>query len=94
MSELLRVEVALALADRQQLVTVQVPAGSTIRDAVQASGIASHFPELELDELEKGIWGRRRPEDHEVRSGDRVEIYRPLVVDPREARRRRAGRSG
>ncbi|MDA0978320.1 MAG: RnfH family protein, partial [Proteobacteria bacterium] len=64
------------------------------RDAVQASGIASHFPELELDELEKGIWGRRRPEDHEVRSGDRVEIYRPLVVDPREARRRRAGRSG
>lgn len=84
------VEVVLALPDRQALRSLELPAGSTVRDALDASGLAADFPEVAIDPGRVGVFGRLRPAGHVLQSGDRVEIYRPLKVDPREARRERA----
>ena len=89
-----RVEVAFAAPDRQVVVSLSLPAGASIRDAVEASGLLQAFPEHDLPALEKGVWGEKKPDDSELRDGDRVEIYRPLRIDAREARRRRAQRQG
>ena len=68
-----------------------LPAGATVADALRASGLQARYPVLDLATVALGIWGVRcRPEDL-VRDRDRVEVYRPLLVDPKEARRRRAG---
>jgi len=84
------VEVVFALAERQMLVSVALAAGATARDAVNASGIAREFPDQELSACRLGIWGRLIEGDQVLQDGDRIEIYRPLTVDPREARRRLA----
>ena len=89
MSEL-KIEVAFGLARQQTLLSVTVPTGSSVAHALAASGIEAMYPELKLDELPVGIWGRIVARDHEVGPGDRVEIYRPLDMDPREARRQLA----
>ena len=87
MSEPINVELVLAMPDRQQLLSVEVESGATIADVIASSGIADRFPEVDMDVLETGIWGKPLPRDHVVRDGDRVEFYRPLQMDPREARR-------
>ena len=89
------VEVVFALPRRQVLLGVNLEEGSTVADAVEASGLAAQFPEEQLDALPTGIWGRPADRDCVVRDGDRVEIYRPLEIDPREARRQlaQAGRT-
>jgi putative ubiquitin-RnfH superfamily antitoxin RatB of RatAB toxin-antitoxin module len=87
----MRVEVVFALADRQELLAVELPAGSTVGAAIERSGLAKRFPEFDLDALQAGIWGKPRARSHVVREGDRVEIYRPLERDPREARRLKVG---
>lgn len=84
------VEVVLATPERQVLLALHVPEGSSVADVIAASGIASHFPDLPLDEMPTGIWGKGVTRDNKVREGDRVELYRPLLTDPREARRQRA----
>ncbi len=84
------VEVVLATPERQVLLALHVPEGSSVADVIAASGIASHFPDLPLDDMPTGIWGKGVTRDNKVREGDRVELYRPLLTDPREARRRRA----
>ncbi len=89
----IRVEVVLALRDRQELRTLELDAGATVGDAVEASGLAEAFPEVEIDPERLGIFGRVFPPDHVLRDRDRVEIYRPLKIDPREARRKRAAGS-
>ncbi len=93
--DLIAVEVVFALADRQELIAVTIPADSTVRDAIEASAIASRFPDQDLSSGPVGIWGRRVERDHRLKDGDRVELYRPLKIDPREARRQLAaeGRS-
>ena len=84
--------VAVAFSPRPRVVdhcTVELPLGSDLRAAVVGSGVLDRHG-LMLDEaLRCGVWGKLRPLDHPLRHGDRVEIYRPLKVDPKEARRKR-----
>ena len=84
------VELAVATAERQVLLRLEVAAGSRVRDVITRSDIGSRFPELDLDEMPVGIWGRPVSRDCLVGPGDRVELYRPLGIDPRDARRLRA----
>ena len=84
------VEVAYALLDHQVIVSLEVEAGTTALQAVELSAIRQQFTELENAELDLGVFGRSRPPDHVLRAGDRVEIYRDLLVDPKENRRQRA----
>lgn len=84
------VQVAYARPERQLVLDVQVPAGTTAREAVRLSAIASHFPDIDPEEAPLGIYGRAVEGSEPLRPGDRVEIYRPLEIDPREARRQRA----
>jgi uncharacterized protein len=84
----MRVEVVYAVRDAADAVTVELPAGATVRDAVAASGIADRHPGLELSAL--GIFGRHVSPETRLSDGDRVEIYRPLAIDPKERRRQRA----
>lgn len=86
----MQVEVVFALPDRQRLETVIVPEGATVADAIRRSGIQNHFEDVRLDELDVGVWGEPVERDHVVSEGDRVEIYRPLEMDPRDARRLKA----
>ena len=86
--EPLRIELAWSPAPRQVTTTVlALPVGSTIADALDASG-------LQVDGAQCGIWGRVQTLDHVLREGDRVELYRPLQVDPKEARRLRYKKQG
>ena len=84
------VEVVLATPERQVLLTVNVEAGASVADVVVSSGIESRFPGLAVADMAVGIWGKPVSRDSEVNAGDRIELYRPLEIDPREARRQRA----
>lgn len=83
----LRVEVVYALPERQWLVAVSLPASATARQAVAASGLLQQHPDIDLDRAALGVFGAVVTHDQILRDGDRVEIYRPLRIDPREARR-------
>ena len=85
----LRIELAYSPAPRQvHTLAATLPPGSTVADALHASGwLQAHG--LTLDALACGVWGRVKPLDHPLRDGDRIELYRPLTVDPKEARRLR-----
>ena len=85
-----QVEVVFATPDLQVVIEVDLVAGMTIDDAIRQSGIQASFPDDNLDELPTGIWGSKKDRATLVTAGDRVEIYRPLVLTPQEARRRRA----
>jgi putative ubiquitin-RnfH superfamily antitoxin RatB of RatAB toxin-antitoxin module len=86
------VEVAYALPERQRIVAVKVPAGTTAFAAAERSGIAALFEGLDLATARMGIFGKAigDPRTHVLAEGDRVEIYRPLKADPKEARKARA----
>ena len=84
------VEVAYALPGRQRVVQLPLRDGMTALDAVQAAGLEREFPEIAGRDLVLGIYGRRVESTQVLRSGDRIEIYRPLRFDPREARRKAA----
>ena len=86
----LRVEVVYATADRQAVTRVQLPSGSSVRDAIRASRLVAEFPEIDLEQNRVGIFGEPVGLDRPLADGERVEIYRPLIADPKEARRRRA----
>ena len=88
----LSVEVVYALASGEDAVTLTLAAGATAADAVRASGVLERHPEIDLGRQRLGIYGRVVAEKAPLRDGDRVEIYRPLPVDAKEARRRRAFR--
>ena len=83
MTETVRVEVVFALPGRQVLLDVAVPQGTTAAGAVLLSGIAGQFPDVEVASLPLGIFGKRVTADRVVQDGDRVELYRPLLADPR-----------
>lgn len=96
MSEaLVRIEVVYATVERQALLALEVPAGTTVRQALRLSDIGARFPELDLAQCPVGIFGKavRDPEARVVEAGERIEIYRPLLADPKEARRLRAARA-
>ncbi|SEO55264.1 RnfH family protein [Aquisalimonas asiatica] len=84
------IQVAYARPERQCVLDLSVPAGTTAREAVQASGITDLFGEIDARSAPIGIYGRAVEDAQPLREGDRVEIYRPLVIDPKEARRQRA----
>lgn len=89
------VELVLATAERQVLLAMQVASGSTAADVIAHSGIHMEFPEVRVEELKLGVWGKLVAGDYVVQGGDRIELYRALRIDPREARRQlaRAGRT-
>ncbi len=87
----MQVEVVFALPGRQLLRSVELPVGSTVADAIRRSDLASEFPGIDLDGLQAGVWGTPTERGRRLQDGDRVELYRPLEMDPREARRLKAG---
>lgn len=94
-AEMIRVEVAYALPDRQRLIALEVPVGTTMTEAVQRSGLLVEFPDINLATAPMGIFGKREvaPASRVLLAGDRVELYRPLPVDPKEARKARAAKA-
>ncbi len=86
----LAVTVAYATTGQQALLPVRVAPGSTVGEAIHTSGILQQFPEIDLARQAVGIFGERAALGDPVRDGDRIEIYRPLRADPKEARRARA----
>ena len=89
---MLEVEVAYALSHQQFLRRLKMPSGSTFRQAIVQSGVLSKFPEIDLKSVKVGIFSRPVDLDVLLNSGDRVEIYRPLILSPTDARRLRAER--
>ncbi len=89
------VEVAYARPDRQKIISLVVPEGTTLLQAAEKSGICDDFPEINLQDAKMGIFGKMvvNPAEHILNSGERVEIYRPLTIDPKEMRKRRAEKS-
>jgi putative ubiquitin-RnfH superfamily antitoxin RatB of RatAB toxin-antitoxin module len=85
----LRITVAFCAPGVEDVSEVKLPLGSTVRDAIAAARLHERRPELK-DPIDAGIWGRRCSLDQPLTQGDRVEIYRPLVIDPMEGRRVRA----
>lgn len=90
MTEQIAVEVVFARPDSQSLVALSLDEGATVAAAIDRSGLAGDYPDEPLAILPAGIWGRMVDRDCVLKDGDRVEIYRPLQLDPREARRRLA----
>ncbi|NMG63768.1 RnfH family protein [Azoarcus indigens] len=91
MSDAIDVQVVYALPQRQELIKLRLPAGATAREAVEASGLLQKHPEIDLDGANKlGIFARLVKGDVVLRDKDRVEIYRPLIADPKAVRRQRA----
>ena len=95
--ELIDVEVVYATPARQLVVALKVPQGTTAFDAAVQSNIAVEFPEIKLNTIAMGIFskpldgkGRPTPKEYELRARDRVELYRPLIIDPKQARLARA----
>jgi putative ubiquitin-RnfH superfamily antitoxin RatB of RatAB toxin-antitoxin module len=95
--DLITVEVAYALPHKQKIISLLVEPGTTAMEAVKRSRIQEHFPDIDLNNLKMGIFGQslgtkglETADKHLLHQGDRVEIYRPLVSDPKEARRKRA----
>ena len=88
--ETIFVEVAYALPEEQVLLGLDVPEGTTAEQAVKLSGILERFPSIDLAKNKIGIFGKVTKHDTVLREKDRVEIYRPLIADPKESRRRRA----
>jgi len=84
------VEVAYAQPDQQTVLAVTVPLGASVEQAIEVSGIISRFPEIDLGCNAVGIFGQIVPLNQALRAGDRIEIYRPLIIDPKELRRLRA----
>lgn len=89
-SDRIRATVVYALAQRQWAVPVELEAGASVQAAIERSGLLQALPELRSRVLEVGISHRRCSLDSPVRDGDRIEIYRPLQIDPKQARRLRA----
>lgn len=99
-NEQITVEVAYALPHKQKIISLQVEPGTTALEAARLSNIQREFPEIDLDTVKMGIFGQalgtkglKKAPEHELQEGDRVEIYRPLISDPKEARRRRAAKA-
>ena len=84
------VEVAYALPDKQTVVSLQVKPGTSLIEAIKLSGILEQFPEIDLSQTKVGIFSKISPPETVLQEKDRVEIYRGLIADPKESRRKRA----
>jgi uncharacterized protein len=92
MADALRVQVSYALPDRQVVLDLSVTVGTTVQQAIGQSGILQQFPEIDLGQNRVGIFSKVKPLDTVLREHDRVEIYRPLNADAKEARRKRVAK--
>jgi len=90
---LIEIEVAYALPNVQTVIALNVPPGTTARQAIVLSNIRALHPEIDPDSASLGIFGRRVRNNAVVHAHDRIEIYRPLIADPKRARRGRAGKA-
>jgi len=90
MSDLISIEVVYALPKKQEVFTLKLPEGTTVRQAIEASGVLQKYPEIDLLKNKLGIFARLVKQDASLRNRDRVEIYRPLIADPKEVRKQRA----
>lgn len=89
-TETMTIEVAFALPDNQVIIPIQLPLQSNIEQAINASGILTKFPEIDLAVNKIGVFGKLSRLDANLRHLDRVEIYRSLIADPKEVRKQRA----
>ena len=90
MNDMIDIEVIYALPGEQILLKRSVPSGTTVADAIQSSGMLDKCPEIDLAANKLGIFGKLTKADAVLRDKDRIEIYRPLIADPKEVRRKRA----
>lgn len=90
MADQITVEVAYALPAQQSLLTLSVMSGSTVQQVIAQSGILQQYPDIDLTSQKVGVWSRPVKLEEQVKNGDRIEIYRPLIADPKDLRRRRA----
>ena len=90
MAEVIKVEVCYALAARQEVVKLKVAVGSSVQQAIEVSGLLKKCPEIDLSKNKVGIFAKLSKLDTALREGDRIEIYRPLIADPKEVRKKRA----
>lgn len=88
----LRIEVVFTLPSRQELVSLEMAEGATVAQAIEKSGIAEKFPEQDLSGCAVGVWGQVVERGRRLQDGDRVELYRRLLMDPQEARRELAAK--
>lgn len=86
------IEIAYATPQKQLILECEITTGTGVRAAVQHSGIEQHFPEIDVDLCDIGVFGKAVSADYELVDGDRIEIYRPLIADPKEVRRQRAAK--
>lgn len=93
MADVILIEVAFALPQRQSLLSVSVPVDATVRQAIESSGILRMYPEIDLTQNKVGIWSRTVRLEDGLSAGDRIEIYRPLIADPKDMRKRRADKA-
>lgn len=95
MSDQIEIEVVYGLAHKQKLVSLLVDVGTTVRQGAELSGLDKDFAELNIAESKLGIFGKavRSPETELLKEGDRIEIYRPLLIDPKAARANRAAKA-
>ena len=93
--QLIDIEVAYAAVDDQAVIALKVPAGTTAGQAIEMSGIAERFPTVDFSQCPAGIFSSllQSPAEHAVHAGDRIELYRPLLADPKEVRRLRAAKA-
>ena len=89
---MVEIEVVYGVPDKQVLLSLPVPSGSTIEECIKLSGITRYFPEIIISEAKVGIFSRPEKLSTVVKAGDRIEIYRPLIADPKEMRKLRAAK--
>jgi putative ubiquitin-RnfH superfamily antitoxin RatB of RatAB toxin-antitoxin module len=87
------VEVAYALPEHQEIIMLEVPPGTTAAEVVAQCDLLRHFPDLVLKGAKLGVFGKAVKDDFQLHAGDRVEIYRPLIADPKEIRKERAAKA-
>ncbi len=90
MDKMISVEVVYGLPEQQELLSLQVVEGTTVQEAIEQSGVLEEFPEIDLCSNKVGIFGKLTRLSQVLREKDRVEIYRPLIADPKEVRKKRA----
>lgn len=90
MAEMINIEVCYALPAKQELIRLKLPLGASLLQALEASGLLQKYPEIDLKKNKFGVFGKLSKPDSVLRDCDRVEIYRPLIADPKEVRKQRA----
>ncbi len=92
MKHKVQIEVAYATPEKQVILEYEIDSKATPRDAIRSSGIKTHFAEIDLKKCALGVFGKVITDEYQLSNGDRIEIYRPLIADPKEVRRQRAAK--